>query len=442
MAGRILVVDDEERFAAMVSDLLNGVGYAAEMQTDPQMALERLSGEHFDLVIADYKMPVMDGAELLTEIHNKFPGMPVIIISGLMNMPELIKVANIGVTLVLEKPFDTQEFLDQVARFVDTDTSIDEVPDTPQLEVLESSESEVEQSWTFPETKSGMSCASLEAKQMFQTFHECWEDYCHFFVKMKDDLERNLLLKELSRWKLKDSASALKETVNFGLGDLVADGGLKILLQEINNSGAKVVGVSISGNDSDFAVAFKKWWSIFEMNQSALGEIHFVYFSDLQSEVDFSNVSSYIDNHTLILMRPMGLSELKYRISDVAFYFERQSKLLGVEDLSLPITTVDFILKSEWKTGLNGLIRFASLYYKELTVGERAEGLLPLGYVDSDTSAIEEYLKRQQNLYLLSEYDSKEGLEPFFRRRGYAELGANALLPLKDQPLFYKDLAH
>lgn len=117
MAGRILVLDDEENYAEMLQDLLRENGYRVDMATRPERALAQLEEIPYDLVISDYKMPVMDGADLLKKSRELYPGLPFILVSGLLNTPELVKVANMSVTLVMEKPLDTQAFLDQVARF-------------------------------------------------------------------------------------------------------------------------------------------------------------------------------------------------------------------------------------------------------------------------------------------------------------------------------------
>ena len=118
MSKPILLIDDEEQFAQMLRDLLQLNGYEAEYCLDPSEALTRLQNENFELVITDYRIPEMDGAQFLEATRLFNPDIPVIMISGLMNMPELIRVANIGVTLVLEKPFKTEELLEHVARRV------------------------------------------------------------------------------------------------------------------------------------------------------------------------------------------------------------------------------------------------------------------------------------------------------------------------------------
>ena len=117
MAGRILVLDDEENYAEMLQELLRDNDYRVDTATRPERAIDRLEEIPYDLVISDYKMPVMDGADFLKKSRELYPNLPFILVSGLMNTPELVKVANMSVTLVMEKPLDTEAILSHVARF-------------------------------------------------------------------------------------------------------------------------------------------------------------------------------------------------------------------------------------------------------------------------------------------------------------------------------------
>jgi DNA-binding NtrC family response regulator len=118
MSDLILVLDDELSYATMVSDLLTEHGYQTDVCTQPREALERLHQKSYGLIISDFKMPGIDGAEFLLEVRKVLAQTPVMMISGLMGKPDLLKVANIGVTLVLEKPFKVPAFLEAVARYV------------------------------------------------------------------------------------------------------------------------------------------------------------------------------------------------------------------------------------------------------------------------------------------------------------------------------------
>ena len=118
MAHKILVLDDEESYANMLRSLLEQKGFLAKAFTSPEEAAEELQNEDYHLIVSDFKMPVMDGAKFLEKVRGIAPTLPVIFVTGLMNTPELIKVANMGVSLVLEKPIDIDEFLEHVKHFV------------------------------------------------------------------------------------------------------------------------------------------------------------------------------------------------------------------------------------------------------------------------------------------------------------------------------------
>ncbi len=118
MAGRILVLDDEENFAEMLKDLLGSHHYLVDVATRPERAMHLIEEIPYDLVVSDYKMPVMDGSDFLKKARELYPRLPFILVSGLMNTPELVKVANMSVTMVMEKPLKTEVFLQHVARFV------------------------------------------------------------------------------------------------------------------------------------------------------------------------------------------------------------------------------------------------------------------------------------------------------------------------------------
>ncbi len=115
----ILVLDDEVNYAEMLADLLRKQGFSTDVRTEPADALEAIRKRPYSLIVSDFKMPELDGAEFLKRVRDMHPDLPVIMISGFMNTPELLRVANIGVTLVLEKPFDTEVFFEHVRRFAD-----------------------------------------------------------------------------------------------------------------------------------------------------------------------------------------------------------------------------------------------------------------------------------------------------------------------------------
>ncbi|NBD38851.1 MAG: response regulator, partial [Verrucomicrobia bacterium] len=186
MSNDILLIDDEEKFAAMLQDLLSKQGYRAEYSLNPQEALTRLREKEFGLVVSDYKMPEMDGADFLVEARKVSPDLPVIMISGLMNMPELIKVANIGVTLALEKPFDTDEFLEHVARFVEP--------------VGGAVAEEQESAPPYPSPPAHMADQSTASRRLLEVLWGNANQYRHLFVETTGNAETEALMKEVLGW--------------------------------------------------------------------------------------------------------------------------------------------------------------------------------------------------------------------------------------------------
>ncbi len=80
----ILLVDDEEPIAAMLTEMLEGLGYQVNYTTDSIKALEcfRDNPKQFDLVITDQTMPHIPGSELAKRILEIKPDIPIILCSG------------------------------------------------------------------------------------------------------------------------------------------------------------------------------------------------------------------------------------------------------------------------------------------------------------------------------------------------------------------------
>ena len=80
--NQILIVDDNPHMSSLLSDILDFFDYKAMGARDGEEALKILIEESFDMVITDLRMPKMGGMDLLHNIKEKFPHMPVVIITG------------------------------------------------------------------------------------------------------------------------------------------------------------------------------------------------------------------------------------------------------------------------------------------------------------------------------------------------------------------------
>ena len=102
---RILLVDDEWVVRQSTSRMLNFLGYKVEVATSGAEALKLFEADRFDLVIADYAMPGMNGDALAETIKRLVPEQPVLLVSGFVE--HLLENSGLnGVDLVIGKPFE------------------------------------------------------------------------------------------------------------------------------------------------------------------------------------------------------------------------------------------------------------------------------------------------------------------------------------------------
>ena len=79
---RILLADDEKIVHLTIGDYLSDCGHQVDSAVDGARALEAIEKNRYDVVIADVRMPGLDGLSLLTRARKLHPGMPVIVITG------------------------------------------------------------------------------------------------------------------------------------------------------------------------------------------------------------------------------------------------------------------------------------------------------------------------------------------------------------------------
>ncbi|HEV2609160.1 MAG TPA: ATP-binding protein [Noviherbaspirillum sp.] len=101
--ARILVVEDDAAVRQFMVDSLEILGYRVTQAEDGFAGLKRLEMDNPDLLIADFLMPGMNGAELVAKAHALRPDLPVIVATGYFDMQALDKV--IGSSFILRKPF-------------------------------------------------------------------------------------------------------------------------------------------------------------------------------------------------------------------------------------------------------------------------------------------------------------------------------------------------
>jgi excisionase family DNA binding protein len=113
---RVLVVDDEASIRDLLSKTLALAEYDVDVAPDGRSALERMRIYPYDLLIADLKMPGMDGLTVIREAKRYKANLPVIIITGFSTESSAIEAVNLGVAGYLTKPFRVPQVLSAAAK--------------------------------------------------------------------------------------------------------------------------------------------------------------------------------------------------------------------------------------------------------------------------------------------------------------------------------------
>ena len=118
--ARILIAEDEEPLRALIKRALTDEGHVVVATADGSEALERLQsdGGGFDLLLADIKMPVMDGIALALAVARDFPSLPILLMTGYADQRERVSGLEALICDVIAKPFALAEIKFAVASAV------------------------------------------------------------------------------------------------------------------------------------------------------------------------------------------------------------------------------------------------------------------------------------------------------------------------------------
>jgi len=111
--SRILIVDDEESIRRSLEGILSDEGFETGAAADGASALAALrEGEEApDLVLLDIAMPGRDGVEILAEMRQAWPGLPVVMMSGHGTIETAVRATQLGAFDFIEKPLSVEKLL-------------------------------------------------------------------------------------------------------------------------------------------------------------------------------------------------------------------------------------------------------------------------------------------------------------------------------------------
>lgn len=114
----LLIVDDEDHLRRSLSLILQKVNYRVETAASAEEALACLKSGDYDLMFLDLNLPGMGGIELLAEVHNQAPHMPVLILTAHAGLESAIQAIRLGARDYLIKPAEPASILTRVAEIL------------------------------------------------------------------------------------------------------------------------------------------------------------------------------------------------------------------------------------------------------------------------------------------------------------------------------------
>ena len=112
----VLVVDDEVNLRKVLRALLERAGYRVRTAADGAEALDAMAAEPATVVVTDLRMPRMDGLELLREVNERWPDVPVILITAHATVDRAVEAIKAGAFDFVTKPFDRTEIRQIIAK--------------------------------------------------------------------------------------------------------------------------------------------------------------------------------------------------------------------------------------------------------------------------------------------------------------------------------------
>jgi len=111
---RLLVVEDEARIRSFLARALKVEGFEVDEVADGERGLEAALAHEYELVILDLMLPGRDGLDVLGELHDRRPDLPVLILSARSELPTKLRGFALGAVDYMAKPFSLDELFARI----------------------------------------------------------------------------------------------------------------------------------------------------------------------------------------------------------------------------------------------------------------------------------------------------------------------------------------
>jgi nitrogen regulation protein NR(I) len=127
MNARILLIEDDPSTGTALEQVLTAEGYRVDLVTRGDEGLANALNASTDLVLTDFKLPGLDGLELVRRLHEQKPKLPVILMTAHGTTQTAIEATKLGACEYLPKPFEADVLLECVAAAVRSSRLMSEV---------------------------------------------------------------------------------------------------------------------------------------------------------------------------------------------------------------------------------------------------------------------------------------------------------------------------
>lgn len=119
-SAQILVVDDDEVTRALVAGIVEARGHVLVEAGDAETGLAAARRQRFDLLLIDFKLPGMNGTELVQALAREYSMSQIVILTAFPDLLQVNKLFEFGALTVLRKPLDTAQFLECTSQILAT----------------------------------------------------------------------------------------------------------------------------------------------------------------------------------------------------------------------------------------------------------------------------------------------------------------------------------
>jgi len=130
--ARILVVEDEESVRDFVTRVLTMHGHSCLIAVDGAEAVELMGSHHFDLLLSDIAMPMMDGISLALKVRATRPHVPILLMTGFADERQRAHNLTLLIEGLITKPFNMEQLLAAVNKALDESRSASVVQSSSQ----------------------------------------------------------------------------------------------------------------------------------------------------------------------------------------------------------------------------------------------------------------------------------------------------------------------